>query len=128
MRAEGRRRMRPRDHLLPEDLSLEFPVTGITALADLPALDGQELGLGGRHCRSLSAPDEESESASWDVSSQASQNQTLKQSLQQWRSKMKKSHIKDKKKQVINDRQAALEKDVRAVMHIIGFRRLSGDQ
>jgi hypothetical protein len=50
------------------------------------------------------------------------------QSLQQWRSKMKKSHIKDKKKQVINDRQAALEKDVRAVMHIIGFRRLSGDQ
>jgi len=104
--------MRPRDHLLPEDLSLEFPVTGITALADLPALDGQELGLGGRHCRSLSAPDEESESASWDVSSQASQNQTLKQSLQQWRSKMKKSHIKDKKKQVINDRQAALEKDV----------------
>jgi hypothetical protein len=79
MRAEGRRRMRPRDHLLPEDLSLEFPVTGITALADLPALDGQELGLGGRHCRSLSAPDEESESASWDVSSQASQNQTLKQ-------------------------------------------------
>ncbi len=41
---------------------------------------------------------------------------------------MKKSHIKDKKKQVINDRQAALEKDVRAVMYIIGFRRLSGDQ
>jgi hypothetical protein len=41
---------------------------------------------------------------------------------------MKKSHIKDKKKQVINDHQAALEKDVRAVMHIIGFRRLSGDQ
>ncbi len=50
------------------------------------------------------------------------------QSLQQWRLKMKKSHIKDKKKQVINDRQAALEKDVRAVMYIIGFRRLSGDQ
>jgi hypothetical protein len=47
------RRMRPRDRLLPEDLSLEFPVTGTTALADLPALDGQELGLGGRHCRSL---------------------------------------------------------------------------
>jgi hypothetical protein len=125
MRAEGRRRMRPRDHLLPEDLSLEFPVTGTTALADFPALDGQELGLGGRHCRSLSAPDEESESASWDVSYQASQNQTLKQ---QWRSKMKKSQIEDKKKQVINDHQAALEKDVRAVMHIIGFRRLSGDQ
>jgi hypothetical protein len=79
MRAEGCRRMRPRDHLLPEDLSLEFPVTGTTTLVDFPALDGQELGLGGRHCRSLSAPDEESESASWDVSSQASQNQTLKQ-------------------------------------------------
>ncbi|CAM6023277.1 unnamed protein product [Sphagnum balticum] len=110
----GRRKMWQKDHLV-EDWSIEVPMSrGTTAEDDATAftsLDSDELGCG--HCRSLSAPDKESGPASWDFSPRASLNQTLKESLQQWRLKIKrKGSEENKKQQLVDDRRTALKKDV----------------
>ncbi|CAK9875291.1 unnamed protein product [Sphagnum jensenii] len=111
----GRRTKWRKDHLA-EDWSIEIPVSRGTTTAEddataFTSLDSEELGCG--HCRSLSAPDEESGQASWDFSPQASLNQTLKESLRQWRLKIKrKGSEENKKQQLVDDRRTALEKDV----------------
>ncbi|KAH8965389.1 hypothetical protein BDL97_04G117000 [Sphagnum fallax] len=124
----GRRTKWRKDHLA-EDWSIEIPMSRGTTTAEddataFTSLDSEELGCG--HCRSLSAPDEESGPASWDFSPQASLNQTLKESLRQWRLKIKrKGSEENKKQQLVDDRRTALEKDVAQLQTLLdGEKRL----
>ncbi|CAM6046101.1 unnamed protein product [Sphagnum compactum] len=111
----GRRKMWQKDRVA-ENWSIEVPMSRGTTTAEddataFTSLDSEELGCG--HCRSLSAPDKESGPASWDFSPRASLNQALKESLQQWRLKIKrKGSEENKKQQLVDDRRTALEKDV----------------
>lgn len=73
-------------------------------------IDTQDCTRG--HFRSLSAPEKASKASSWDFSPRGALNQALKESIQNWRWRMKFKGTEDRKKRILNNRRAALENDV----------------
>ncbi|KAG0605815.1 hypothetical protein M758_9G089700 [Ceratodon purpureus] len=88
---------------LSTQLSLQVKEEGLD-------IDSQDSTRG--HFRSLSAPEKASKASSWDFSPRSALNQALKESIQNWRGRMKFKGTEDRKKRILNNRRAALENDV----------------